>query len=178
MNPTAAAHDRQFCAWLGEHRGIFVKIARAYASEPEDQRDLLQEMQLQVWRSLGSFRGQAQPSTWIYRVCLNTALAWCRAERRQPSSSADAPELPTEIPSDEGRPGHSHEKAELLLQLYAAIRQLAPAERSLVLLLLDGLSYREISEITGLTENHVGVALTRARGRLAEKLKGIRDELG
>lgn len=50
-------------------------------------------------------------------------------------------------------------------------------DRALVLLSLDGLAYREIAEITGLTENHVGVALTRARKRLAELMKGVTDEL-
>ena len=45
------------------------------------------------------------------------------------------------------------------------------------MLLLDGLAYREIAEVTGLTENHVGVALTRARKRLTELLKGISHEL-
>jgi DNA-directed RNA polymerase specialized sigma24 family protein len=46
-----------------------------------------------------------------------------------------------------------------------------------VLLSLDGLAYREIAEITGLNENQVGVALTRARKRLAQLLKGVTDEL-
>ena len=50
-------------------------------------------------------------------------------------------------------------------------------DRSLVLLSLEGLAYREIAEITGMTENHVGVALTRARRRLAQLLKGVTDEL-
>ncbi len=50
-------------------------------------------------------------------------------------------------------------------------------ERALVLLSLDELTYREIAEITGLTENHVGVALTRARKRLATLMKGVTDEL-
>jgi RNA polymerase sigma-70 factor (ECF subfamily) len=50
-------------------------------------------------------------------------------------------------------------------------------DRSLVLLSLDGLAYREISEITGLSENNVGVSLTRARKRLAGFMKGVTDEL-
>ena len=54
---------------------------------------------------------------------------------------------------------------------------LPAGERSLVLLSLDGLSYREIGELTGLKENHVGVVLTRARQKLAEELKEVRDEL-
>jgi DNA-directed RNA polymerase specialized sigma24 family protein len=43
--------------------------------------------------------------------------------------------------------------------------------------MLFGLAYREMAEVTGLTENHVGVALTRARKRLAGLLKGVTDEL-
>jgi RNA polymerase sigma-70 factor (ECF subfamily) len=50
-------------------------------------------------------------------------------------------------------------------------------DRALVLLSLDGVAYRDVAEITGLTENHVGVALTRARKRLAALMKGIIDEL-
>ena len=44
--------------------------------------------------------------------------------------------------------------------------------------MLDGLPYREIAEVMGLTETHVGVALTRARKRLATLMKGVVDELG
>jgi RNA polymerase sigma-70 factor (ECF subfamily) len=176
MSPENVPRDDRFTTWLEEHRGIFLKIARAYAAASLDQADLLQEMQLQVWRSLASFRGQARPSTWIYRVCLNTALTWRRDEQQHRSRVQTNEQLP-EFPSNESRPGWSHEEAELLGQLYAAIRQLALAERSLVLLALDGLSYREMAEVTGLTENHVGVALTRARDKLAARLKGIRDEL-
>ena len=50
-------------------------------------------------------------------------------------------------------------------------------DRTLVLMMLDELTYREIAEVTGLTENHVGVALTRARKRILELMKGGSDEL-
>jgi RNA polymerase sigma-70 factor (ECF subfamily) len=61
--------------------------------------------------------------------------------------------------------------------LYVAIRAQPPEQRTILLLSLDGLGYREIAELTGLTENHVGVTLTRARQKLAEQLKEVRDEL-
>ena len=54
---------------------------------------------------------------------------------------------------------------------------LAEFDRALVLPMLDGLSHREIAQVTGLSENHVGVALLRARRRLAEKFKGAIDEM-
>lgn len=170
-----ADREARFTRWLDEHRGILFRVARAYAAEPESQADLLQEMRLQLWRSLANFRAEAKPSTWIYRICLNTALTWRRGEnRRQRLAGTDAAD---EVASLEPRPGWSQEEAELVGRLYGAIRELAPPERSLVLLTLDGLSYREIAEIVGLTENHVGVALNRARAKLATRLKGVRDEL-
>jgi RNA polymerase sigma-70 factor (ECF subfamily) len=65
----------------------------------------------------------------------------------------------------------------LIERLYAAIRIMPGLERALVLLMLDDLSYREMAEITGLTENQVGVGLTRARKRLAGLMKGVIDEV-
>jgi RNA polymerase sigma-70 factor, ECF subfamily len=171
------AREAQFQTWLKEHRGIFHRIARAYAATAEDQADLFQEMAGQLWRSLPGFRGQCQAVTWIYRVCLNTALGWRRGSaRRQAVVSVEAGAIDA-AQSTEPRPGWTHEQEELLAKLYARIRALPVGERSLVLLSLDGLSYREIGELTGLKENHVGVVLTRARQKLTEELQEVRDEL-
>lgn len=176
MIATDTSPETRFTAWLAEHRGIMFKLARAYAAEAADQDDLFQEMLLQLWRSLPAFREQAKPSTWIYRVCLNTAMTWRRDERRR-HAAIPATALPPETPSADPRPGWSHEEDELLAQLYVAVRALPEVERSLVVLALEGLSYREIGDIAGLTENHVGVALNRARRKLADRLKEVRDEL-
>lgn len=74
-------------------------------------------------------------------------------------------------------PAESAGQRELVEKLYRAIQTLPDFDRALVLLALDGLAYREIAEVTGLTESHVGVALLRARKRLAEQMKGAIDEL-
>lgn len=175
MSPPA---DREslFKTWLEEHRGIVVKVTRSFAPVPADAADLQQEMLLQLWTSLSSYAGQAKHSTWIYRVCLNTALTWRRGASRRTrhlEPEADIARLPIEAASPADRAGEE----ELLDKLYAAIHALPMFDRVLMLLALDGLAYREIAEITGLTENHVGVSLTRARQRLAELMKGVTDEL-
>jgi RNA polymerase sigma-70 factor, ECF subfamily len=168
----------QFCAWLQEHRLVFWKVARSFAADEADRDDLVQEMQLQLWRALPGFRAESKPSTWVYRICLNTALAWRRSSDRRAADrhdSCDETALPAHPAPD---PGNAAEHRDLLDQLYAAIRALPAAERSLVLLHLDGLSYEEIARITGMTGNHVGVALTRARKHLAALTQGVADELG
>lgn len=173
---TTPEHTTRFQSWLEEHRGIVVRVSRSFAPAPADAADLQQEMLLQLWTSLTSFAGQAKPSTWIYRVCLNTALTWRRGTARREArieAGADPAVLATEADSPADQAGDR----EMLEKLYAAIHALPGSDRALVLLALDGLAYREIADITGLTENHVGVALTRARKRLAEHLKEISDEL-
>lgn len=165
-----------FKNWLAEHRGIIAKVTRSFARAPSDAADLRQEMLLQLWISLRSFAGQAKPSTWIYRVCLNTALTWRRGSSRREKRIESGADI-DHATATEVSPADGAGERELLEKLYAAIRALPDFDRALVLLSLDGLAYREIAEITGLSENHVGVSLTRARKRLAELLKGVTDEL-
>jgi RNA polymerase sigma-70 factor (ECF subfamily) len=169
-------HEERFTVWLAEYRGILLKVARAYAREPADQSDLLQEMALQLWRSLPAFREHAAPSTWIYRVCLNTAMTWRRGVARRQDVFRSEVEI-GEVRAAVESPAESAGQRELVEKLYRAIQTLPDFDRALVLLALDGLAYREIAEVTGLTENHVGVALLRARKRLAEQMKGAIEEL-
>ena len=175
MSPTAD-HESRFQLWLEEHRGIVVKVTRSFTSTPADAADLQQELLLQLWLSLPSFAGQAKPSTWIYKVCLNTALTWRRGTARRENRIQPGVDL-ARVPTDAASPADRAGDRELLEKLYAAIYALSASDRTMVLLSLDGLAYREITEITGLTENHVGVALNRARKRLAQLMKGVTDEL-
>src|SRR6202142_2247371 len=82
MTPPAE-RESLFQHWLEAHRGIVVKVTRSFAPRPADAADLQQELLLQLWLSLPNFAGQAKPSTWIYRVCLNTALTWRRGKTRR-----------------------------------------------------------------------------------------------
>jgi RNA polymerase sigma-70 factor (ECF subfamily) len=76
-----ANHELQFRQWLGEHKGLLVKVARSFAEEPADQDDLMQEILLQVWFSLPNFREDSKLTTWLYRVAFGL---------RQVASKADA----------------------------------------------------------------------------------------
>jgi RNA polymerase sigma-70 factor (ECF subfamily) len=172
----AAQSDDLFSSWLREYRGIMHKVARAYAVVAADREDLLQEMALQLWRSQSAFRGQSAVSTWIYRVCLNTAMTWRRGTTRRQRDIQPGVDLAA-MSEGAASPAESAGQRELLEKLYTAIHAMPEFDRALVLLVLDGLAYREIAEVTGLTENHVGVALLRARKRLAELMKGVTDEL-
>ena len=170
------AHEALFKEWLETYRGIFFKVTRSFARTATDAAELQQEIQLQLWNSLPAYSGKAQASTWIYPVCLNTALAWRRGTDRRESKIEAATDV-SQLTVNAASPAESAVQRELLEKLYAAIHAMDGFDRALVLLMLDGLSYRDIAEVTGLTETHVGVALTRARKRLATLMKGVVDEL-
>lgn len=162
LNETA---ETLFKNWLVEHRGTVLKVARAYTLTAEDGQDLAQEILLQVWRSLPQFQGQASTTTWCYRVALNTALAWhrnerCRQTRQRPLLNGE------NIPAT----GDVAQR-DLVERLYGAIRRLPGTEAALVLLHLDGLSYRQMAEVLGVSEGNVGVKLNRVKKALGELMK-------
>jgi RNA polymerase sigma-70 factor (ECF subfamily) len=154
--------DRIFSEWLADHLGILFKVVHAYAFEHVDRQDLFQEVAVQVWRSVDAFRGESSVSTWMYRVALNTAIAWTRKEhrRRRGQEQLDVAEgLLTSA---------SMEKRDPRVEwLYHQIARLKDVDRSVALLLLDGFSYREIAAIVGLTESNVGVKINRIKSALA-----------
>ena len=156
--------DRIFGEWLAGHKGILFKVVHAYAFEHADRQDLFQEIVIQIWRSVDAFRGESSVPTWMYRVALNTAIAWTRKEGRhqrgkQPLEAAER-WLTT---ASSGGPDPRVE------WLYRQIAQLKDVDRSVALLLLDGFSYKEIAAIVGITESNVGVKINRIKSVLAGK---------
>ena len=154
--------ERIFGGWLANHQGILFKVVHAYAFEHADRQDLFQEIVIQVWHSVEAFRGESSVPTWMYRVALNTAIAWTRKEdrhQRGKQSLAVVESLLTTESSDGRDPR--------LDWLYRQIAQLKDVDRSVALLLLDGFSYKEIASIVGLTESNVGVKINRIKSALA-----------
>ena len=158
-----------FQRWLDEHIGLILKVVRGCAASPQDQDDLFQDVLLQIWSSIPAFRGEAKETTWIYRVAFNTALAWRRGERRRREGREKF--LKFDV-SPHAQPSHldSLPAQEMIERLYAAIRQLSKVDASLALMHLDGLSYQEMAEVIGVSENYVGVKLNRIRKQLADQL--------
>ncbi len=172
------AHEQAtiFRRWLDEHLGLMLKVVRGCASTPPDQEDLFQEVSLALWSSLPAFRGEAKETAWIYRVAFNTALAWQRGERRRRVGHETYLKFDV-VPQAQPSHADSLPEQEIIDQLYAAIRRLPPVDASLALMHLDGVSYQEMAEVLGISENYIGVKLNRLRKQLAEQLKGVAHEL-
>lgn len=160
--------ESDFADWLAPHLPMLHRTARAFA-EPADQHDLLQELTLALWKARPRFRDESAAGTFVHRVAHNAALTWRRGEaRRRLRGVAIEAELVT-------RDAGTDPQGPLLDRLYAAIRRLAPVERSLILLSLDGVSYAEIARLHGLTETNVGARLTRIRQRVSSLVEEAGD---
>ena len=154
-----------FDCWTRDHGAILHHVAHGFAEE-DDRQDLMQELLLAVWKAIPAFRHDAQPSTFIYRVTHNAAMTWQRTRRNYHRKVAQFSAL-----GPVAEAGGAAPDAERLEALYAAIRALPPLDRSLILLSLDGLSYRQMAALHGLSEGNVGARLTRLRQKLAITLK-------
>lgn len=163
--------QQQFTDWVRDHGAILHHVVNGFAAG-DDRNDLRQEVLLAVWKSIPAFRGQAKQTTYLYRVSHNAALMWIRTEknyrRRVEQFEANAPgAFAAEADSLTD---------ERLTRLYSAIHQLKPLDRSLILMSLDGLSYREMAEVLGLSESNIGVKLNRIKAELTKTLKGNEHE--
>ena len=154
---------KEFVDILNNHRGLIYKVCHLYCDDPEDRKDLFQEIVLQVWKSLESFRQESTIGTWMYRIALNTAITHFRKEKRLGGkvslTGIDIPDL-----------NDSSEKEDQLKELFKAIENLDRIDKSIILLYLEEKNYEEISEITGLTRTNVGVRLNRIKIKLSNTI--------
>jgi RNA polymerase sigma-70 factor, ECF subfamily len=160
-----ATREALFAEAMQQHMGIFLKTAYAFAAGPADRDDLVQEMLLAAWQALPSFDGSSKLSTFLYRVANNRASNWNRSQRRYGHKLAALEHCP-QLTLETDDPGAGNARLDWL---YALIRELPPADRTVLMLHLDRLSHREIGEVTGLTENNVGVRLHRIKRWLSEQ---------
>ena len=131
----------------------------------EDQKDLFQEIVLQLWKAYPGFKGNSKFSTWLYRVALNTALVFLRKESRKVGLT----ELDENI--DVADSGESEDKEERLAYLYKAVQELNKIEKALIFLFLENQSHREIAHNLGITEGNARVKLNRTKEKLQHIIK-------
>jgi RNA polymerase sigma factor (sigma-70 family) len=168
---TPAEYRARFQRWMGDHAAILYRVAAGFALGV-DRDDLMQELLIALWKAIPAFRGDAQPATFVYRVSHNAAMAWKRSARRHDRAQGD----PDALQRMAAPAGPDDAQRELLEAVYARIRELPELDRSLVLLSLDGLSYREMATIHGLSESNVGARLSRSKARLVRQLKELTDD--
>lgn len=152
--------EKEFVELLNKHQNIVHKICNVYMDEPADKEDLFQEITLQAWKAINNFRGDAQFSTWLYRVALNTAITYFKKGKKQSTTLTEHfPERTEEFNPIE----------EQVQAMYKAISHLSKIDKALVMLYLEDYSYKEMGEVLGMTVTNVGVKMNRIKTKLKEE---------
>jgi RNA polymerase sigma-70 factor, ECF subfamily len=136
------------------------RLSRGYEHDAEKRRDLHQDMLVAIWRALPSFEGRSALKTFVLRVAHNTACGHVAKNKR-----ISVEQLVSLEQVDESSP-ETRLDVERLAEL---VRSLAPLDRQLILLHLEGLDPPEIAEVTGLTKTNVTTKVHRIKALLAKR---------
>lgn len=143
-----------------QYHGMVLHLCRGFVRGDREQAyDLSQEVFINTWNSLPSFRGESSQKTWIYRITVNTCLMWIRKEKKR--NTTDWDETKMAAVADSAQPGEEQTQ-----RLYKAIGDLEEVDRLIIMMVLDELEYEEISRVIGITENNLRVKVHRIKQRL------------
>jgi RNA polymerase sigma-70 factor, ECF subfamily len=153
------------------HRAEVHRVVYRLLGPSNDLEDIIQEVFIQVHRSIGNFRGQAKFSTWLHRVAVNVTLQHLRRKRATIVSHTD--EHLEERPGgqSERTPQENAETQDRLLAVYRALDQLSPKKRAvLVMHDMQGMNAQEIAKVVGSPVFTVRTRLFYARREFYKKI--------
>jgi RNA polymerase sigma-70 factor (ECF subfamily) len=165
-----------FHALYQRHHRMIYNLAFRLLGNHADAEEVMPDVFVKVWQKAAEFRGQSRVSTWLYRVTSNMAMDRLRSARVGKEVFWEDLSLVEKEMPDRSATAETPEEAVLRQEdqrvLAAAMQRLPPEDRLLVTLYhLQGCSYAEIEEITGVTAVNIKSKLFRARKRLRELMK-------
>lgn len=158
--------ERQFLKLVEDNKAVIFKIASLYTDAREDREDLMQEIAFQLWRSLDSFQQKSAPSTWLYRVGMNTAIYFLKKEKKHRHLALDKQVFQR---TEEKDP----EKAVQEKLMWQAIKNLSAVDKGIVLLYLEEKKHAEIARIMGISKSNVGTRLGRIKQKLQKDIQNL-----
>ncbi len=148
--------ETKFAEMVREHKSTIFTVCFMFSKDQDEVNDLFQEVLINLWKGIGTFKGESDIKTWIYRVSLNTCISFERKKKR------DTLPLDMDVNLYEERDDDTRQ----IKMLYNRINKLGFFDRAIVLLWLENLSYDEIAAITGITVKNVSVRLFRIKEQL------------
>ena len=159
-----------FLRALENNQEKLFRICSIYAKDDEDAKDLFQEVLVHVWRSISTFKGNSSIGTWMFRVALNVCL---RFKSKHTKNQNRFIRLDSITIANFGYEENSEGDNEKLNSLRKCVKKLNEADKAIVALYLEGIAYKEISSILGLSENHIAVKIKRIKLKLLNCINRI-----
>lgn len=153
-----------YIKYIVPHKGIIIKLCRAYTDTEFDFEDYFQEVCLQIWKSKDNFKEQSKWSTWVYRITLNVCMTMLKKQKKHTATN----EI---VQNDLSTETEAFNNEELQL-LYKAIRQLPEVDKAIIVLYLEDKSYKEIADVSGMKVSAVGARINRIKTKLKTIIYG------
>ncbi|MDD7884851.1 RNA polymerase sigma factor [Flavivirga sp. 57AJ16] len=153
----------------------------SFVPNKEDAEDIAQDVFVEVFNSIGKFKGNSKLSTWIYRIATNKCLEFIRKKNTKKRFAFLQSIMGNDIPMDKSKyftemnhPGIILENKEKSATLFLAINQLSEEQRTVFTLSkIDGMSHKEIGEIINKSVSSVESLMFRAKKNLQELLQNF-----
>jgi len=163
--------EQLFEQTIRDYKQSLARIVATYELQPALQEELHQEILLAIWKALETFRGDSNLHTFIYRVAHNQAINHLSKHARLPRHESLDERAEKPAPIKNSSPELAAMENQKMQLVFNAMHRLPVLQRQLLTLSLEGLSYKELSEVTGLTESNVGVRLNRAKQALKDVME-------
>lgn len=167
-------NQQLFTQWISDYEKLLRHIINGFEAKPAIQEELFQEIALNIWRALPSFRADASVKTFIARIAHNVlathvakAVKTIKTESNSETSLGNNDEQQCEQPT----PYQLLDQNQRQQKLAQAIRQLKLEQQQVITLALEGMSYQEIADVLVISTNLVGVRLQRAKAALMQLLE-------
>ena len=159
-----------FEALVRQHQRMIHSLTFRMTGSLADAEDLAQETFLRAYGQIGTFRGTAKFSTWLYRIAVNTCLNWRQSEARRCQLQANcAEEFFAQHLNGESAPAENQSSQ----QVQSALLKLPAKQRAaIVLTIYDGLNHAEAAQVLGCSETTVSWRVFAARRKLKRWLSG------
>ncbi|MGQ0776456.1 MAG: RNA polymerase sigma factor SigM [Pseudonocardiales bacterium] len=166
-----AGDPQAFSELIQRYRDRMWSVALRTLGDPDEAADALQDALISAFRSVGSFRGQAQVTTWLHRIVINACVDRIRRHQSHPTYP-----LPETGPDEPAVPGDAIADRDTLLTIGAALDSLPIEQRAPVVLVdVEGYSVAETAALLGVPEGTVKSRCSRGRARLAILLGHLRN---
>ena len=155
--------ENTFLTGVEQNQHKLLRICSVYAEDADDKKDLFQEALIQIWLAMPSFEERSSLSTWMFKITLNVCLRLQSKQLKKKEHFLKMDSISIVHIKEEET---NHEEHEQLVKLRSCIKNLNDADKAVITLYLEELSYNEISNITGLSENNVAVKVKRIKNKL------------
>ena len=157
-----------FTEWMTDHEKLLRHIIVGFEAKPAIQDELFQEIALNIWRALPSFRADSSVKTFVARIAHNVLATHVAKSVRTIKTEFNEHLIveDQEVDSNSATPYQTLDQQQRQQKLLAAIRRLTLEQQQVITLALEGMSYQEIADVLSITTNLVGVRLQRAKNAL------------